>query len=134
MKLISHVSVLGLSLLMMALSAEVAHATFANPTTVTPGVATAVKATSTAASVGTSIAAPRAPHRLQIQNQCASDAAVQFKGVTAVWGQAYVVPAGQTITWNGNEGPVPVGPYSLITQSATCSPDTNTGLTILEMP
>lgn len=121
-------------LALIVLAAGVANATFSNPATLTSGVYTAVKAASTAASVGTSISAPRSPHRLEIQNQCASDVAVQFNGVTAVFGQAYIVPAGQTRTWSASDGPVPVGPYSLITASATCSPDTNTGLVILEMP
>ncbi len=128
------VPVLLLLLVALLAFAPEAGASFANPAAVTMGSFTAVKATSSAASVNSSISAPRAVHLLQIQNQCASDVAIQFNGVTAVFGQAYLIPAGQTMTWKASDGPIPRGPYSLITASATCSPDTNTGLVIMEMP
>lgn len=111
-----------------------AMATFANPTAVTAGQYTAVAATSTAASVATAIAQPKVPTRLEIQNNCASAVTIGFNGQTAVAGQVgYVLAASSTKIWNDGDGPVPRGPYSLITASATCTPDTSTGLTILEM-
>jgi hypothetical protein len=119
----------------LALMVKPAMATFANPTAVTAGQYTAVAATSTAASVGTSIATPLFfPRRLEIQNNCASAVTIGLNGQTAVAGQVgYVLAASSTKIWNDGDGPVPRGPYSLITASATCSPDTSTGLTILEM-
>ncbi len=121
--------------LALVLTAKPAMATFANPTAVTGGQYTAVMATSTAASIATSITVPLfTPRRLEIQNNCASAVTIGFNGQTAVAGQVgYVLAASSSKAWNDGDGPVPRGPYSLITASATCSPDTSTGLTILEM-
>jgi hypothetical protein len=140
MRFLSHIhnriaaAMLVLCAFIMLIAVSNAGATFTNPAAVTTGVYTAVAASSTAVSVNSSISAPRAVHRLEIQNQCASDVQVQFNGTTAIFGQAYDIPAGQTRVWNAADGPVPNGPYSFITSSATCSPATNTGVVILEKP
>jgi len=36
--------------------------------------------------------------------------------------------------WTAHDGPIPGGPYSFITASASCTPDSATGLVILELP
>ena len=124
-------SILTLGALMLLWTAP-AFATFSNPTAVTRNRYTAVKATSTAASVASSAVRPLTVMRLEMQNQCGSDVYVQFAGGTAVAGATLDIPAGQTRIWMAKDGLIPAGPYSFITASATCTPDTNTGLSVLE--
>jgi hypothetical protein len=107
---------------------------FTNPAALTTGVYTPIAATSTAASVNSSLSLPQFAEHLEIQNQCASAVTVQFHGTAAVFGQGYLLAAGATKTFDAHDSIVPSGPYSFITASATCSPDTQTGLVILELP
>lgn len=107
---------------------------YTNPAATTKGVYTGISASSTAVSVNSSISSPLFVERLEIQNQCASAVTIQFQGTTAVFGQGYLLAAGATRTWDFRDGPIPNGPYSFITQSATCTPDSGTGLVILELP
>ncbi|MGB8414430.1 MAG: hypothetical protein WCE23_16565 [Candidatus Binatus sp.] len=107
---------------------------FTNPAALTTGVFTPIAASSTAVSVNSSLSQPRFVEHLEIQNQCASAVTIQFQGATAVFGQGYLLAAGATKVFDVHESIVPGGPYSFITASATCSPDTQTGLVILELP
>ncbi len=117
----------------MLLSAAQAFA-FANPTALTTGVYTPIAASATAVSVNSSFSQPQFAEHLEIQNQCASAVTIQFRGTAAVFGQGYLLAAGASKSWDVHDSIVPSGPYSFITASASCTPDTQTGLVILELP
>ena len=122
-----------LSMLAMLLWAAPVLA-YSNPASLTTGVYTSIAASSSAVSVASSISQPRFVEYLEIQNQCGSAVTIQFHGTTAVFGQGYLLAAGASRTWTVHDGPIPGGPYSFITASASCTPDSNTGLVVLELP
>ena len=106
----------------------------ANPAAAIPGTYTAVAAYGTAVTIGTGIPQPAAPHRLEIQNNCAAVVTIQFGGATAAYGYGYEIAATSTKVWNSDDGTIPKGPYSLITApGGICDPAVSaTGLTIYE--
>ena len=126
-------SIFAVFAMLLALCATPVFA-FTNPAKVTTGVYTPVSASSTAVSIGSSLSLPSYVERLEIQNQCGSPVTIQFNGAPAVFGQGYLLAAGATRTWRTHDGPIPSGSYSFITQSVTCTPDSATGLVILELP
>ncbi len=108
---------------------------YINPAAVTPGTYTAVSAMAAPFSVGTGVKAPLTNHRLEIQNNCSAIVTIQFNGVAAsTFGYGFEIPATSTKVWSSVDGPVPQGPYSLITSSALCDPNAGTGLSIFEGP
>src|SRR6185437_1933628 len=110
-----------------------ALAVYTNPATITPNSFQPFKAASTAASVKSASVRIGSVRALSIQNQCASPVYMQSNSVVAVAGKGLEIAAGATVSWpTVAGGPIPMGPYSFITASTTCDPNTSTGLSIYD--
>ena len=110
-----------------------ALAVYSNPAAITPNSFQPFKAASTAASVKSGSVRLGSVRALTIQNQCGSPVYMQSNGVVAISGKGLEIAAGATVAWPSvTGGPIPTGPYSFITASTTCDPDTATGLSIYE--
>ncbi len=106
---------------------------YINPASVIRGEYTPVAATPGPNTIGTSMPVPLTPRRLEIQNNCSAIVTIQFNGaIASQFGYGFEIPATSTKVWVDRDGPVPTGPYSVITSSALCDPNAGTGLSILE--
>jgi hypothetical protein len=121
----------GLSALLAILLSAAPVFAYMNPGTATAGTYTPIAASSTPVTINSALTPPLYVHRLEIQNNCGSAVTVQFNGVGAsALGFGYTLAPGEIKTWR--DTPIPQGPYSFVTAGASCTPDTGTGLSLLE--
>jgi hypothetical protein len=127
-----------LAVSMLLLLAAPAFA-YTNPANLTAGQYTPIAVSSTPVSIASGLPFPVIARRVEIQNLCSCAITIQLHGASAIFGvSGYVLEPGQTKAWHDEDGPVPQGPYSFVTQGGmscpdiTCTPDAAEGVNILQ--